>query len=275
MNGSSLQIERDLVYAKVHGKALTLDLYRHAQTRKKEPLIIWIHGGAWRQGDKNNPHSALMMLDRGYAVASISYRLSHEAIFPAQIYDCKAAIRWLRSHADDYGYDAERFGAWGASAGAHLAALLGTSGDVQELEGDLGLMGASSQVQAVCDWFGPSDFLRLNDTQGQLDHDSADSPESELIGGPIQRHPDLVACANPINYIAAQTPPFLIMHGLEDLIVPKNQSELLHAGLRKRDVDSTLVLLAGQGHGFAGEPLNGIIEQVSIFFDRVLKTDHV
>ena len=151
---------RDLVYAKTPQRELALDLYI-PDGATKPPLIVWVHGGAWRAGSKAKP-PALWMLERGYAVASISYRLSQQAVFPAQIHDCKAAIRWLRAHASKYGYDAERIGAWGASAGGHLVALLGTSSGVKELEGDLGYNDQSSRVQAVVDYFGPTDVTAMS-----------------------------------------------------------------------------------------------------------------
>ncbi|HAA77855.1 TPA: lipase, partial [Candidatus Latescibacteria bacterium] len=141
-------VDRDLVYATVDGKDLKLDVYWHPDATKPMPLVVWVHGGAWRKGSKKNPR-AKGLLDKRYAVASVQYRLSQEAIFPAQIHDCKAAIRWLRSNAAKYKVDPDRFGVWGVSAGGHLVALLGTSGDVEELEGDLGVTGVSSRVQAV------------------------------------------------------------------------------------------------------------------------------
>jgi acetyl esterase/lipase len=152
----------------------------------------------------------------------------------------------------EYGLDARRFGAWGGSAGAHLVALLGTSGGVPELEGELGHPEQSSRVQAVCDFYGPSDFLRMGDVTGSMAHDAPDSPESQLIGAPIQEHPELVARANPITYITPGDPPFLIVHGQEDDTVIANQSELLYATLKEAGVEATLHLVPGAGHGFRG-----------------------
>jgi acetyl esterase/lipase len=146
---------RDLEYARAGEKSLLLDLYLPEKSRHSLPLIIWIHGGAWTGGDKADC-PARRLLQRGYAVASINYRLSNEAIFPAQIEDCKAAIRWLRAHAKQYGLDADHFGAWGSSAGGHLVALLGTTGDLKQFDkGDN--LDFSSRVQAVCDFYGPTD----------------------------------------------------------------------------------------------------------------------
>ena len=256
----------DLVYAQAGAYTLRLDLYLPDETSEPYPVVAWIHGGAFRMGDKANPR-ALPLVRYGYAVASINYRLSQEAIFPAQIHDCKAAIRWLRAHAAEYHLDPNRIGAWGDSAGGYLVAMLGVAGEVLELEGDLGNLDYSSRVQAVCDWYGPSDFLRMNDVPGTMDHDAPDSPESQLIGCPIQENPDKVAHANPITYVTPAAPPFLIMHGDQDFTVLPNQSELLYAALRAAEVDVTLVILPGLGHGFhEAASQNALDAQVAAFF---------
>jgi acetyl esterase/lipase len=261
----------DLVYATVGDRALHLDLYLPEEAERPLPVVVWVHGGAWRQGTKDHP-PALRLVSQGYAAASVEYRLSQEAIFPAQIHDCKAAVRWLRAHAGDYGLDPDRFGAWGGSAGGHLVALLGTSAGVTALEGDLGNADRSSAVQAVCDWYGPSNFLHMNDEPGVMDHDAPDSPESQLIGAPIQEDPDLVAKANPITYITGDEPPFLLMHGTADRVVLPNQSRLLHAALVEAEVSSTLMMLGGLGHGFGNQPgrLGEIYGYVRSFFDAYL-----
>ena len=183
-------------------------------------------------------------------------------------------MRWLRAHAQEHNLDVDRFGAWGGSAGGHLVALLGTAGDVPELEGEEGTLDHSSRVQAVCDFYGPSDLLRMNDTPGTMDHDAPDSPESQLVGGPIQEHPDLVARANPITYIGPDTPPFLIVHGDQDYTVLLNQSQYLYRALRVAGVDATFHIVEGAGHGFQGvteaqhAEIDGLVDA---FFDRHLK----
>jgi acetyl esterase/lipase len=260
------QDRRDLEYA----KGLKLDLYLPVEADAPYPVILWIHGGGWRGGSKERC-GARDLTNRGFAVASINYRLSQEATFPAQIHDCKAAVRWLRANAKKYRLNPDKIGAWGASAGAHLAALLGTAGDVKDLEGDLGNPGVSSRVQAVCDWFGPTDFLQMNAHMrpgAGLDHDAEDSPESLLIGGAIQHNKEKVARANPITYVSRDDPPFLIMHGDRDAVVPSHQSEILHEALKKAGVDSTYHVVRGAGHGFGG-PEN--MRKVEEFFNRHLK----
>jgi acetyl esterase/lipase len=197
----------------------------------------------------------LEYLAQGFAVASINYRLSQHAIFPAQIEDCKAAIRWLRAHAGEYRLDPKRFASWGSSAGGHLAAMLGTTGDTKEFDVG-GNLDQSSRVQAVVDYFGPTDFLQMDAHRlpnGQL-HDPADSPESQLVGGPIQGNKEKTARANPITYITSNTPPFLICHGDVDPLVPHHQSQLLEAALKKAGVFVTFYSVKGAGHGRFNDP---------------------
>lgn len=249
------QTLRDIEYARFSNESLELDLYL-PEGHGPFPLIIWIHGGGWTSGDKalspNGPQ--IRQTARGYAVASINYRLSHQAKFPAQIEDCKAAVRWLRAHSDQYNLDPARIAAWGSSAGGHLAALMGTSGDVSGLEGDEGNLEYSSRVRAVVDWFGPTDLLKMSADSlpfpcNFIDHDSPFSPESLLIGCAIQTCPDKTEPANPLRYVSADDPPFLIMHGTRDCLVGPRQSERLADALQAAGVEVSLRLINGAGHG--------------------------
>ena len=250
----------------------TLDLYLPAEGPDGDrPLIVWIHGGAWLGGDKRGG-PALPFLQRGYAVASVNYRLSSDAPFPAQIEDCKAAIRWLRAHAGQHGIDPDRIGVWGSSAGGHLVALLGTSTDVEAF--DVGPnRDVSSRVQAVCDFYGPTDLLSMGAQSrpgSRIDHDAADSPESRLVGGPIQQRTERARKASPISYVskerAGRIPPFLILHGDRDDTVPIGQSEHLHRALRDAGVASEYHVVEGAGHG--GGDFNGpeVRRRVERFF---------
>lgn len=230
-----------------------LDLYLPGN-RQNTPLIIWIHGGGFQLGSKED-HVPFEYLSQGCAVASIGYRLSREALFPAQIEDCKAAVRWLRLNSDIFSLDPDRFGAWGESAGGNLAAMLGTSGDVNGF--DVGEnLDISSRVRAVVDYFGPIDFLQMDAhlLPGSYVHNAPDSPESILIGGPIQEMKERVAQANPVTYVTGSTPPFLIVHGDCDRLVPHHQSELLEAALKKAGVPVTLYTVKGAGHGGFTDP---------------------
>ena len=245
-----------------------LDLYLpHDPQSRRLPLIVWVHGGGWRSGDKKNC-PARRFFGEGYAVASINYRLSRHAVFPAQLQDCKAAIRWLRANADERGIDPNRIGVWGSSAGGHLVALLGTTGAVDEFEVGPNRH-VSSRVQAVCDFFGPTDFTRMNRFPSTIDHDAADSPESRLIGGPVQENRDKARRADPITYVSAEAPPFLIVHGDADPLVPHNQSELLYEALRRAGVDTTFYTVRGGRHGgFRHDPQVDAL--VKAFFDKHL-----
>lgn len=248
---------RDRAYVTNGHERQMLDLYLPAQG-EHHPLIIWIHGGAFRMGSKEgNPDNPLPFdyVTQGYALASINYRLSQHAIWPAQIEDCKAAVRWLRAHAPEYKLDPKRFAAWGPSAGGHLVAMLGTAGHVAAFEVGAHLE-RSSRVQCVIDYFGPTDFLQM-DAQRPPDgmiHNTPDSPESELVGGPIQEHPEKVAQANPVTYVTTDAPPFLIIHGDADPLVPYGQSLLLVEALHKVGADVTFYTVQGGGHGGFTDP---------------------
>jgi acetyl esterase/lipase len=264
------RVVRNLDYVPNGHERQKLDLYLPG-TGTNWPLIVWVHGGAWLGGSKENP-PALRFLPDGYAIASVNYRLSQHAIYPAQLEDCKAAIRYLRAHSEQHGYNPQLIAVWGASAGGHLVALLGTTGDVKSF--DVGPWSDhSSRVSAVVDFFGPSDFLQMeaqDSADGQLDHDAPDSPESRLIGGPVKdpANQQKATRANPITYITADDPPFLIMHGEKDNVVPIGQSELLHAALTKAGVSSTFHRVPNAGHGFGGPEIE---RRVRLFFEQRLQ----
>ncbi len=226
---------------------------------------------AWRAGDKSSGQGRLAEYVRSgrYAGVSVGYRLSGEAVWPAQIHDCKAAIRWIRAHAKEHGLDPERIGVWGSSAGGHLVAMLGTSGGAESLEGILGdHRDQSSRVGCVADYFGPSDLLTIGDHESSIDHNAADSPEAQLIGGAVQKSKDAARAASPITYVSEDDPPFLIVHGTADMTVPFAQSEILAAALKKAGVEVTMVAVDGAGHGFkTPEP----DKRVRAFFDRLLR----
>jgi acetyl esterase/lipase len=226
-----------------------LDLYV-LQAKKRVPLIIFVHGGGFSRGDKGDQNPAQFLSD-GYAFAAVNYRLSDDAHFPAQIEDCKAAVRWLRSNAAKYNLDPDRFGAWGTSAGGHLVAMLGTTVDTTIFDVGQNLE-VSSRVQAVADWFGPTDFLQMDahKVPDGMGHNGAGSPESRLIGGALQLNREKATAANPITYITPNAPPFLIAHGDADRLVPHHQSVLLEAALKKAGVPVQFYTVKGGGHGF-------------------------
>ncbi|MGA2032993.1 MAG: alpha/beta hydrolase [Thermoguttaceae bacterium] len=241
-----LRILRDLEYVEGGHERNRLDLYLPEKAVGRLPLVVWIHGGAWQAGSKEGC-PAVFLAAKGYAVASINYRLSQHAVFPAQIEDCKAAIRWLRANAAKYQLDPDHVGVWGASAGGHLVALLGTSGGVKELEGHGGNLDQSSRVQCVVDWFGPADLT----TMGRQ-ADKPDTPVARLIGGPAQENREKARKASPITYVGKDSAPFLIMHGDQDNVVPPGQSDALAEALKKAGVEVKLVVVQGNGHGGPG-----------------------
>jgi acetyl esterase/lipase len=266
------KVVREIRYVEPAHPRQKLDLYLPAAGGKPSPVIIWIHGGAWKGGSKDRP-PAIRFLSKGYAVASLEYRMSQDATFPAQIEDCKAAVRWLRAHAQEHNLDPNRFGAWGASAGGHLAALLDTTGDIKSF--DVGPnTGFSSKVQAVVDFFGPSDLAKMGAQSGpesRMDHNAADSPESQLIGGAVQENKAAAAKASPVTYVSSHSAPILIVHGDADPLVPHQQSETFYQALKQAGVDATLHIVKGGGHGNGfGPEVNKLVEA---FFDKHLKAD--
>jgi acetyl esterase/lipase len=238
---SGVLIYKDLAYVPGGHERQRLDLYVPADGEGPFPLIIWIHGGAWKSGSKEGCVPLPWAL-KGYVVASINYRLSQDAKFPAQIKDCKAAVRWLRAHAKDYKIDRDHVIAWGDSAGGHLAALLGTAGDASEWEP--GPPAESSRVQAVIDWYGRADLSRVCTDPAMAEHAVA-----HLLGGSGEKVFEIARKASPITHVSRGDPPFLIMHGDVDTTVPLQQSEAFAEALKKAEVPVILVVLKGVGHG--------------------------
>jgi acetyl esterase/lipase len=264
-------------------QGLGLDLLAPSGAGAPVPLVIWIHGGGWATGSRRPiPAFVSRLCSLGYAVASVDYRLTDVAIWPAQIQDVKGAVRFLRANAATYGLDPDRFAAWGESAGGQLAAMLGTSGGVGvatvgsarvDLEGSIGgNRGVSSRVQTVVDWYGATDFVAMHFYPSSTDHDDPRSDESVFVGGPVQTKPQRAATANPATYASADDPPFLLMHGTEDPLIPFNQSELLRDALLAHGVRATFVPVQNAGHGH--EPWTSspdIWRVVYDFLDRTLR----
>jgi acetyl esterase/lipase len=264
-----VQALRNLEYVPNGHERQKLDLYLPEKTDKPLPVVVWIHGGAWLAGSKDSA-PGIGLTTKGYALASINYRLSQHAIFPAQIEDCKAAIRWLRANAEKYKLDPDHIGVWGASAGGHLVALLGTTGGVKDFDVG-GNLKYSSRVQAVCDFFGPADLTTMGDYPSKLKHNDPGSPESKLIGGAPPENKEKALRASPVTYVSKDSAPFLIMHGDKDPTVPFQQSEELADALKKAGVEVTFKPIAGAGHGGPGFNTAESLEMIIAFFDKHLK----
>jgi acetyl esterase/lipase len=252
-------IEANLVYAEIVGyRPLRLDLYVPAG-EGPWPLVVWVHGGAWRIGDRKSlpdTYGSLGFFDRiqrrGYAVASVDYRLCAEATFPAQLDDVQAAIGWLRSNAARFHLDMGRLAVWGESAGGTLAALAALAAD-------------GPQVHAVVDWFGVSDL-------SAMDSGDVDDPGTQPLGG--VRSPEQAVQASPVEHAHPDAPPFLCMHGTDDQGVPYSQSEHLAAALHAYGVRCDLYPVPGADHVFQGAPdVAALIEASLDFLDDVLKPD--
>ena len=249
-----------ITYARVGRHNLKLDIFIPHGLSRPVPLVVYIHGGGWGGLDRTEGF-ANGLLQHGFALATVDYRLSGEAPYPAQIQDCKAAIRWLRAHAADYGYGADKIGAIGDSAGGHLVALLGVTAGNSALEGDEGNPGVSSRVQAVADYFGPTDLVELDphETQG---------PIVDLLGGAVEQKQDLARLASPLFLVTADACPFVIVHGDSDRLVPIQQSIDFYNALQKAGVPSQFYTMPHAGHG-ANNPQAS--QLVVALFDKYLR----
>lgn len=265
-------VERDVTYGTVDDVDLKMDIYYPAVAAGPVPALLHVHGGGWTKGDKALTAGIIdiiNLLRQGYLVASINYRLAPEYKFPAQIQDVKCAVRYLRAHASEYGIDPDRIGAFGGSAGGHLVALLGVTDDSAGFDNSGGWSQQSSRVQAVADMFGPSDLTII--------FKGAMPPLLIQVFGTRDRNNDIVVQASPITHVTADDPPFLILHGDRDTLVPVSQSQMLHEKLLAAGITSTLIVVKNAGHGFM--PAGGIpdpnpfkLSQLLInFFNQHLK----
>jgi acetyl esterase/lipase len=257
-------LQTDLIYSHAGGKPRLADLYLPKVEGYRLPVIVWLHGGGWRFGDRRLAPDLKQFARRGFAMVSFDYRLSDEAIFPAAVEDAKTVVRWIRSIALEFGLNESSIGYWGSSAGAHLAACAALSSD-REFATDEHC-GFSSSVQAVLDGYGPTDFTKIDydrthtmASSGDLEGVSVpdllpaghpESFESRFLGEPVSPLSEAAARANPIRYVGPEAPPFLILHGLRDSLIPWQQSQMLFDALSKSGSPATLVLVERLGHGF-------------------------
>jgi len=242
---------------------------------KKRPMVVFIHGGGWLAGRKEDGLEVIRHIAASgdYATATINYRLSQEAVWPAQIYDCKAAIRFLRGKADEYGIDPDKIGVMGFSAGGHLVSMLGTGNDEPSLEGTLGKFAkVSSRVQCVVNFFGPTDFLTFFDKDPNLEKLSGQNMAAQLLGRNKEEIAANAKAASPVTWITKDDAPFFTAHGTKDNLVPFAQATEIDAALEKAGVETHLVAMEGAGHGFANADLNN---RIRLFLDKHLRGQKV
>lgn len=262
------RILRDIEYARPDGISLKLDVFLPEATQRPAPVVVFVHGGGWKNGSKKSGEkNAAWLTQDGIAVVSIDYRLTNVAQWPAQINDCYEAVRWVRKNADTYGFDPDNVGAWGTSAGAHLVALMATRRYV-------GTEKVSSRIQAACDWFGPADLLTMPPNvvgNGRTQEDVANSNGAKLLGATVRDVPDLAKDASAFHNVSGDDCPFLIMHGDSDTGVPLLQSQRLHRELCRNGVPSELSILKGAGHGGKQFQTHDSRAIVRTFFSRHLQ----
>ncbi|MBV6498665.1 MAG: hypothetical protein CJBNEKGG_00893 [Prosthecobacter sp.] len=274
---AGIKMEKDIAYIEGGDEAQKLDIYvPETPSDKPLPLIVHIHGGGWRAGSKFPcPFTAMAL--KGYAVASVEYRFSQKAVFPAQIQDCQAAIRWLRAHASQYHFDTSHVGVIGGSAGGHLSALVGTSGGKKAFPAIGGHEDQPDRVQAVIDIYGPADFSTVmqqaaadKNVRNIFAFNTPSDPYSSLIGTKLDDKAKADA-VSPVHYVSQDSPPFLILHGTHDTLVPYAQSLQLEAALKAQGVPVWLQALPGAGHGGPQFGKPAVIQLMQAFFDKHLK----
>lgn len=265
----SQKITRDILYASSPEKELKLDLYIPDQVIHPY-LIVWVHGGAWHSGSRENP--PMELVKRGYALASISYRKTVEAKFPAQIHDIKAAVRYLRAHSDQLGYRSDKIILWGSSAGGHLAALAGLTNGHKTLEGKIGNeLTTSSDVQVVLDFFGPSDLTTIMSQSTPHGINVRGPAMTLMFGKPLDQAAEELKMASPVFHADKNDPPLFICHGDQDNQVPINQSIQLYGKYQDLGLTVQLEFVYGAGHGGKAFSEPGLMDKVEQFLKKVLK----
>ena len=271
---SQVEVKLDQPYAGNTNPKQMVDVYlpKKRKSDKPLPVVALIHGGGWVNGDRIGYASLGIQLARtgDYAAVGVGYRLTKEAHWPSQVYDCKAAIRWIRAHAKELGLDADKIAVWGSSAGGHLSSLLGTSGDVKELEGDLGPNTSfSSRVQCVVNLCGPEDFTQALMFTQEGQPIWKDDAVSGLLGGNAPDKTAEAKAASPVTHVSKNDPPFITFQGTKDQRVSFRHAETIHAALQKAGVNSLLVPITNGGHGSVGHPEVKVRGQQ--FTDKILR----
>ncbi|MEO6846381.1 MAG: alpha/beta hydrolase [Chthoniobacterales bacterium] len=255
----------DIPYAKYGDRELVLDVFLPLKPEGPLPVLVGISGGGWGPGLKTSIPARFAK--RGFAIVGITYRGSAEVTAPGCVFDCKASIRWVRANAATYGFDPARVGVFGSSAGGHLVGLMGTSAGVKELEGDGGNPDFDSSVQAAYDVCGPCDFTRLVDPEYKAKNAYLYNIASAYLGGPIEERLDLARLVSPITHISKNTPPFMLMHGDVDELVPVEESLAFYDALKKAGVDVGLKIIKDSPHSIPWGDAED--EDVLSFFERI------
>lgn len=265
------RVVRDVTFAKVDNLELKLDFYLPGKPgESKPPLLVWVHGGAWRAGSKNDMPLGKLVA-RGFAVASVDYRLTPVARFPANVHDIKAAIRFARAKANDYGFDARRLAIVGASAGGHLAALVGVTNGHQELEGTVGeFRDQSSDVQAIVSLYGGSNLESILGQSTEFGLKVRVPALQLLLGGQPKEKPDLARLASPVAHVDDRDPPLLLIHGDADPQMPVEQSRELAARYEQQKRQVQLEIIPGAVHGGAVFFDDSRIDTIARFLTRTL-----
>jgi acetyl esterase/lipase len=241
------RVHRDVTYATVDGKALALDIHMPTGV-SNPPLLVWVHGGMWRVGNKNQVPP--VFVQNGFAVASLDFRQSTEARFPAMVHDIKGAIRFLRAHAREYGYRTDRIAIGGTSSGGHLAALVGVTNGHHELEGTVGGNAEqSSAVQAVVSYYGASNLQTILAQSTPFGLGVREPALRDLLGALPDAAPTLAALGSPVLHTGAGDPPLLLLHGDQDPQMPINQAHELQGAYEAHGLDVTLDVVHGAAHG--------------------------
>lgn len=275
---SQVELRLDQPYAGNENAKQKVDLYlpKKRNTDKPLPVVALIHGGGWVNGDRLGYAAAAIQFARtgDYAAVTVGYSLTKEAHWPAQVYDCKAAIRWIRAHAKEYNLDPDKIAVMGSSAGGHLSSLIGTSGDVKELEGDLGPNTTfSSRVQCVVNLCGPQDFTQALMFDKDDKPIAKDDAVSGLLGGTYEEKHTEALAASPVTYVSSDDPPFITFHGTADKRVAFLHAEAIHAALKLAGVPSLLVPITDGGHSSVSHP--DVIARAKIFIGNILRGEDI
>jgi acetyl esterase/lipase len=278
-SGDDIDVREDVEYGSCAGESLKLDLARPREVHGKLPAVLLIHGGGWQAGHKNSLRPMTReFAQAGYFCATVGYRLAPKHRAPAQIEDCKCAVRWLRAHAEELGVDPQRVGAMGMSAGAHLSMLLGVMDSADGLEGSGGWTNQSSKVQCVVSYFGPVDLTltNLNESpaQGDINEDAVRMILTNFVGGRPEDHAEQLRRVSPVKYVNEGDAPMLLFQGTKDNLVPYDQAFEMATALTKAGIGGRVELILGAGHGWGGQERNRTQQAAIAFFDRHLKADN-